>query len=111
MRRTLSVLLALLLLGAAATVALRALDAQLDAPAASSVPVIIEVTPGASLRGTLQRLSQQRAVGNARWILWDLRLHGWVPRMQAGTYEIAPHASARSTLQQFAEGRVLLESL
>jgi UPF0755 protein len=111
MRRALSLLLVLLLLGGAAVLGLRALDAQLDAASTSSLPVIIEVPPGATLRGMLQHLAQQSVIAHARWIRWDLRLHGVEPRMQAGTYEIAPHASARSILQQFAEGRVLLESL
>lgn len=112
MRRALSGLVVLLLLlGGGAVLGLRALDAQMEAASASAVPVIIEVPAGATLRGMLQRLAQQSALSHPRWILWDLKLHGRVPRMQAGTYEIAPHASVNSILQQFAEGRVLLESV
>jgi UPF0755 protein len=38
-------------------------------------------------------------------------LHGAVVRAQAGTYEIAPHATARSILDQLNAGRVVLEAL
>ncbi len=46
-----------------------------------------------------------------REVAWYLRLHRLQPRVQAGNYEIPPHASARAVLDQLVAGRVLLEQL
>jgi UPF0755 protein len=109
---------ALLALAALATLAVPAalgfvfeLDRDMDRAAAASEPVRIEVLAGEPLRAILQRLQQQRAIRHARWVEWYLRLHGQRPRVQAGTYEIAPHSSARAILEQFVAGRVVLEQL
>lgn len=111
MRRTVSLLALLLLLGATALVLWRALDRQMDQPSAAAAPVRIDVMPGSSLRSILQRLQQQHALSHPRLVQLYLRLRGEVPRVQAGTYEIAPHSSARAVLQQLAAGKVVLESL
>ncbi len=110
MRRTISLLM-LLLLGAAALLLWHALERQMQQPSAAAAPVRIEVMPGASLRSILQRLQQQGALRHARLVQLYLRLRGAVPRVQAGTYEIPPHSSARAVLEQLSAGRVVLESL
>ena len=111
MRRGVSVLIVLIVLAAALWLLWRGLDREMDAPAASDVPVRVEVPAGASLRSVLAQLQRQGAVRHARLVTLYLRLHGASVRMQAGTYEIAPHATARSILDQFNAGRVVLESL
>jgi UPF0755 protein len=111
MRRALSLLLLLVVLGAAAWLAWRALGWQMDQPAAVTMPVRVEVAPGTSLRSTLLTLQQQGALRHARLVELYLRLHGPTPRLQSGTYEVPPHASAREVLDQLINGRVVLESL
>jgi len=111
MRRTLSLLVLLLLLGAAAALAWRGLDWEMDQPAAVSAPVRVEVAPGSSLRSILLTLQQQGALRHARLVEIYLRLHGQMPRLQSGTYEVPPHSSARELLAQLIAGRVVLESV
>ncbi|MGA2562592.1 MAG: endolytic transglycosylase MltG [Steroidobacteraceae bacterium] len=89
----------------------RELDRQMDRPAASNVPVRIEIKPGEPLRSILLHLQRLGAMPHARMIQWYLRLHRQRPRVQAGAYEIAPHASARAVLEQFIAGRVVLEQI
>jgi UPF0755 protein len=89
----------------------RELDRQMDRPAASTVPVRIEIKPGEPLRSILSHLQRLGGMPHARMVEWYLRLHRQRPRVQAGTYEIAPHASARAVLEQFIAGRVVLEQL
>src|ERR1700722_10912742 len=111
MRRAVRLLALLVLMGALALLLWRGLDREMNQAAAAAEPVRIEVPPGASLRGILQRLAQQRALRHPRLVELYLRLHGPMPRVQAGTYEIAPHSSARAVLEQFVTGRVVLESV
>ncbi|HEX2791117.1 MAG TPA: endolytic transglycosylase MltG [Steroidobacteraceae bacterium] len=111
MRRALSVLLVLLVLAAAAALAWRGLDWQMNQPAAIATPVRVEVAPGTSLRSTLLALQQQGALRHARLVELYLRLHGPTPRLQSGTYEVPPHSSAREVLDQLINGRVVLESV
>ncbi len=112
MRRALSLLLLLLLLlGAAAGLAWRGLDWAMDQPAALASPVRVEVAPGSSLRSILLALQQQGALRHARLVEIYLRLHGPMPRLQSGTYEVPPHSSAREVLAQLIAGRVVLESV
>ena len=71
----------------------------------------IQVEQGASVRTVLGRLESQGIVHNARAVLWYLRLLAERPSVQAGTYEIPPHASPEQIVTMFEEGRVLLEQL
>src|SRR3984885_8658129 len=105
MRRTLSLLVVLILL------AWRGLDWQMDQPAANVAPLRIDVAPGSSLRSTLLALQQLGALRHARLVELYLRLHGPAPRLQSGTYEVPAHANAREVLDQLISGRVVLESL
>jgi UPF0755 protein len=89
----------------------RQLDAAMAQPAANPNAVRIQVPPGSTLRAVLQGLQRQGTLRQARLIEWYLRLHGQHPRIQAGQYEIVPHASARQIVEQLAEGRVLLTSV
>ena len=111
MRRTLSWLVLVVALGGGALGLWRHLDHAMDQPSRATEPVRFEVLQGETLRSTLARLQQQGALRHAREIEWYLRLHGLRPRVQAGNYEIAPHASARAELDQFVAGRVVLEQL
>src|ERR1700722_15040918 len=111
MRRTLSLLLLLILLAAAVLLLWRGLDWQMDQPAANAAPQRLEVAPGSSLRSTLLVLQQQGALRHAHLVELYLRLHGPAPRLQSGTYELSPRASAREVLDQLINGRVVLESV
>ena len=71
----------------------------------------IEVEPGASVRGVLARLEAAGTVRDARAVQWYLRLQGRRPRVQAGAYEIPPHASPAQILELFEQGKVILEQL
>jgi len=111
MRRIVSILILLVVLGGAVLFAWRGLDWEMDQPSASVAPVRVEVPAGAGLRSVLQQLQRQGAVRHARLVALYLRLHASSVRVQAGTYEIAAHATAREVLDQFNAGRVVLESL
>jgi UPF0755 protein len=111
MRTALSLLLLLVLLAAAAWLAWFGLGWQMDQPAASTQPLRVQVAPGSSLRSTLMALQQQGALRHAHLVELYLRLHGPAPRLQSGTYELSPHASAREVLDQLINGRVVLESV
>lgn len=87
------------------------LDYEYRAPGPGSAASRIEVAPGMSVRTALRRLEAQGALHDARAVHWYLRLHGGQPRVQAGTYEIPPHASAAEIIRLFVEGRVILEQL
>lgn len=80
-------------------------------PGPGAAPARIQVEPGASVRAVLARLETQGVVHNARAVVWYLRLLAEHPRMQAGTYEIAPHSSPEQIITMFEEGKVLLEQL
>jgi UPF0755 protein len=103
------VLIALLAIGIAA--GWRVLDWEMDQPAPADAPVRIDVQAGMGLRTVLQQLQRLGAVRHARLVALYLRLHGSSVRVQAGTYEIAPHATARAILDQLNAGRVVLEAL
>jgi len=111
MRRSLELLGVLVLLAAAGWGGLHALDREMDLPAAAAQPVRIQVQTGEPLRVILQHLQQQQALRHSRLVEWYLRIHGQRPRVQAGTYEVAPHSSARAVLEQLIAGRVVLEQL
>jgi peptidoglycan lytic transglycosylase G len=98
-------------LAAGAWLASARLSVAMDQPGPASAAVRIQVEPGAALRSILTQLQRQGALSHARWVQLYLRLHRQHPRVQAGLYEIAAHATARQILQQFAEGRVLLSSI
>jgi UPF0755 protein len=111
MRHIFRLLILLVLLGAAALAGWYRLEREMDRGAAASVPVRVQVTPGEGLRRILADLEQHGALHDARLVELYLRLGRHVPRIQAGTYEIAPHASARAVLEQLVAGRVVLEQL
>jgi UPF0755 protein len=111
MRRALSLLVVAAVLGGLALLLWRGLDWEMDQPAALAEPVRVEVAPGASLRAILMGLQRQGALRQARLVELYLRLHGALPRLQSGTYELPPHASAREVLEQLIAGRVVLESV
>jgi UPF0755 protein len=111
MRILTSFFVIVLLLTAASFAGWRALDWEMDEPSQAGAPVRIEVPAGTVLRTVLQQLQKQGAVRNARAVALYLRLHAASVRVQAGVYEIAPHASARAILDQLNSGRVLLEAL
>jgi UPF0755 protein len=71
----------------------------------------IEVIPGASVRAVLSELEKLGDVRNCRAVIWYLRLRGAHPRMQAGVYEIAPHASPAEIIALFEAGKVVLDQI
>jgi UPF0755 protein len=111
MRIFISLIVAIALLAVGIAAGWRVLDWEMDQPAPTSAPVRIEVPAGMGLRTVLQQLQRLGAVRQARLVTLYLRLHGSTVRVQAGTYEIAPHATARAVLDQLNAGRVVLEAL
>lgn len=71
----------------------------------------IEVIPGASVRAVLSELQKLGDVRNSRAVIWYLRLRGAHPRMQAGVYEIPPHASPEEIIALFEAGKVVLDQI
>jgi UPF0755 protein len=110
--RVLAVVLVLLIVAAAAAfVGYRWLAGEFELPGPAGVATRLAVEPGMSVRVVLARLQTQGAVRNARAVGWYLRLQGIRARVQAGNYEIPPHASPAQILELFAQGKVILEEL
>ncbi len=84
---------------------------QFHTPGPAAAPSRIELDPGTSVRSVLGRLEATGAVRNARAVEVYLRLRGLEPRVQAGTYEIPPHASPEQILALLVQGKVVLEQL
>jgi UPF0755 protein len=111
-RRALSAALGILfLLALAGAAGYSWLRSQFEAPGPGAAPSRIEVDPGASVRGVLGRLEATGAVRHARAVEVYLRLRGREPRVQAGRYEIPPHASPGEIIALFEQGKVVLEQL
>jgi UPF0755 protein len=111
-RAGLVALLVLLALAAASAAGAYAwLKSAFDAPGPAEQVSRIEVAPGTSVRAVLTHLEAAGAVRNARAVEWYVRLTGLHVRVQAGLYEIPPHASAAQILELFNEGKVVLEQL
>jgi UPF0755 protein len=87
------------------------LQREFKAPGPGAAAARIAVSPGSSLRTVLAELEAGGRVRSARAIGWYLRLRGERPRVQAGTYEIPPHASPAQILALLEEGKVVLEQL
>ncbi len=87
------------------------LQNQFQAAGPAAAPSRIEVDPGASVRSVLGRLEATGAVRHPRAVEAYLRLRGREPRVQAGTYEIPPHASPGEIITLFEQGKVVLEQL
>jgi UPF0755 protein len=111
MRRTLELLVLLAVLAGCALGFWRHLDRAMEQGSSTTEAVRVAVLQGEPLRNVLARLQQQGALRHAREVEWYLRLHRLRPRVQAGNYEIAPHASARAVLDQLVAGHVVLEQL
>ena len=107
----LAALAVLALLGSLAASGYLWLQSAYDAPGPAAAASRFEVSAGTSLRSVLQRLESQGVVRNARAVEWHLRLHGSRPRVQAGAYELPPHASPGQIITLFEEGKVILEQL
>ncbi|HEY6484325.1 MAG TPA: endolytic transglycosylase MltG [Steroidobacteraceae bacterium] len=108
-------ILVLVLLGCAVGAAGVWLRLQFYAPGPSAATVRIQVEQGASVRTVLGQLAQTGVLRDPRGIelyrrLWG-RVHAHPLRIQAGTYEITPHASPAQILELFDQGRVVLEQL
>ena len=102
---------AAIILAAGLLLAREQLRAAMDEPSEAASPVLLEVAPGTALRSVLFRLQRLGALRRARLVELYLRLTAQQPRIQAGRYEIAAHATARQIVQQLAAGRVLLASV
>jgi peptidoglycan lytic transglycosylase G len=89
----------------------RQLDASMERRSAAPAGTRVQVHAGASLRAVLAELARAQAVPEPRLVEWYLRLHGEPLRAQAGTYELVPGATVRQTLDQLAEGRVVMSQV
>lgn len=101
----------LLLLALGATGGYLWLQREFRGPGPGPAASLIQVEPGASLRGVLARLEASGTVRHARAVEVYLRLRGERPRVQAGTYELPPHASPEEIIALFEQGKVVLEQL
>jgi UPF0755 protein len=98
-------------LAAAAAALYHQLGASMEQRSAAPTGTRVQVHAGASLRSVLAELARAHAVHDPRLVEWYLRLHGEQLRAQAGTYELEPGATVRQTLDQIAEGRVVMSQV
>jgi UPF0755 protein len=109
-----NVLLVLVLIGGAAGLSLRKLHDQALQSADLTEAVTFKVEPGASLRGTLSRLHAQGLLPHPRLFEAWIRLQRWqrglaLPAVRKGKYLIEPGADPASIIEQFEQGKVILE--
>jgi UPF0755 protein len=105
----LSLVLCLLMLGAAAVVAWFGVQS-LDQPIKLAAPVRFKVNPGTSFARVAAELSAQGVIAHPRaWVLFA-RLKGLAPAVKAGEYEIEPGTTPRGLLTKMVNGQVLLHS-
>jgi peptidoglycan lytic transglycosylase G len=71
----------------------------------------VEVTPGASVRGVVNKLGKQGVIADPRAIVLYLKVRGLHPKIKAGTYDLPAHASPAEILKMFEQGNVVLEQL
>lgn len=107
----LSLLVILILGGAAVFGAVAWLEHEIERPGPNAQPVRLHVEQGASVRTVLNRLVDLGNVANARRAEIYLRLHGRRLNIKAGHYEIPPHASAADVFDLLESGKVVLEQL
>jgi peptidoglycan lytic transglycosylase G len=108
-RALILVLLALIALGAAAGYVLLGEDFHSPGPAAKAIE--LKVAAGESTRAVLARLAGLGALDHPREVELYLRLQRRIPRIEIGTYEVAPHASPADIIRMFEQGRVVLEQI
>jgi UPF0755 protein len=111
-KRALAILAALLALalasaGAGAFFLERYLDTPLSVPEAGAV---FEIPAGASFAGIAARLEEQGLLQHASVLRVYARVHGRAGKVHAGEYFIAPGTTARSLLDQFTSGAVILHA-
>lgn len=111
MRRTLLILVALLvLLGGAAGVLIRNGVRSLDEPLRLTSALRFKVAPGASFARVAAELAALGIVAQPRaWVIYA-RFKGLAPAVKAGEYEIQPGTTPRELLMKMVNGQVLLHS-
>lgn len=83
--------------------------ARAPGPLGQSILVVIE--KGQGVRGVAGLLEEKGAIQHRYLFLLSVVLSGNGSRLQAGEYEILPHASARNIAVQMAQGRVYQRKL
>ena len=112
MRRAVWTLLLLVVLAGAAALAGRLwLASQFDAPGPAAQALRVTVLPGLSVRGVLGKLQSAGALRCAACTQLYLRLTGRHLTIKAGDYEVDAHASAGDVIEMLEAGRVILEQL
>jgi UPF0755 protein len=105
-----SLVLAVLLLGAAAAAAWWSGMRSLDVPLRLAAPMRFKVSSGASFAHVATQLATQGIVAQPRaWILYA-RWKGLASAVKAGEYEIQPGTTPRELLSKMVNGQVLLHS-
>jgi len=82
-----------------------------DRPGPNRAELRIEVKPGSSLRAALQTAAEAGALRHPRLVEYYSRVQQPSRRITAGRYALPPGITPRALLQQFEEGRVVLESI
>jgi UPF0755 protein len=109
-KRTLRVVVLLVLLALGAAAALMTGTHSLDEPLRVTTPFRFKVTPGASFAHVAMELASQGVVAHPRtWILYA-RWRGQAAAVKAGEYEIQPGTTPRELLRKMVSGQVLLHS-
>lgn len=112
MRRAVWTLLLLVVLAGAAALAGRLwLASQFDAPGPAAQALRVTVLPGLSVRGVLGKLQSAGALRCAACTQLYLRLTGRHLTIKAGDYEVDAHASAGDVIEMLESGRVILEQI
>ena len=84
---------------------------EIDRPGPNLAELRIEVKPGSSLRAALQTAAEAGALRHPRLLEYYSRVQHPSRRITAGRYALPAGITPRALLQQFEEGRVVLESI
>ena len=99
---------------AAAGLAVRDVQSQLQAPLPIAQAQVLDVPRGATLNGLLRDFQQQGLLGSGRqrlYLSWYARLAGQARSLKAGEYSLAPGLRAMDLTALLASGRVVLHEL
>jgi UPF0755 protein len=111
MRKTVTILLFVILMAGAAFATYRWATNEFTASGPLQQAMRMEVAPGSSVRGVIRQLGERGVIADPRAIALYLRTHNMHPNIKAGTYEFPAGASPAQIFRMLEQGAVVLEQL
>lgn len=106
-----SLVIAAVLLGSAAILAVSWTLRYVERPLPLDKPLIFTVAPGSSLNTVAQELAAKGALPHPSLWVWYARWQKLATRIHAGEYEVRPGITPRGVLDRLVRGEVILHSV